>query len=115
MIGDLPNDVGLALDDVLDPSEAVLGAVTTLAGTLVVTAHHVVIVRSGRNYRPQTGVRSWVISSAFDFRYGPPAGGMGRLVVGTGNKAISFFVKQRDRDDAMRLVGLAHGIAHRAA
>jgi hypothetical protein len=112
MTGHLPNDVELSLGDTLDPGEGVLGSVTTLAGTLVLTNHHVVIVRQGRSFRPRTGIRSWGISQAIDFRYGPPRGGMGRLMVGNGTTATSFFVKERDWDDALELVSMARRIAH---
>jgi hypothetical protein len=114
MTGQLPTDVELSLGDTLDPGEGVLGSVTTLAGTLVLTDHHVVIVRQGRSFRPRTGIRSWGISQAIDFRYGPPRGGMGRLMVGNGTTATSFFVKERDWDDALELVSMARRIAHRA-
>jgi hypothetical protein len=40
---------------------------------------------------------------------------MGRLVVGNGKRAISFFVKECDWDEALRIVTMARGIAHREA
>jgi hypothetical protein len=42
-------------------------------------------------------------------------GGLGRLMIGTGKDATSFFVRGSDWDEALRLVTMAHGIAHRAA
>jgi hypothetical protein len=111
----LPRDVSLSLDHVLEPGEGVLGAVTSLAGTLVLTGRRVLIVREGRGYRPQSGIRSWGISRAVDFTYGAVRGGLGRLIVGNGKEATSFFVKACDWDEALRLVTVAHGIAHRNA
>ena len=113
MISKMPKDVELSLDAVLETGEDVLGAVTSLAGTLVLTNRRVVIVREGRAYRPQSGIRSWGISSDVDFTYGPPRGGMGRLVVGNGKESTSFFVKEADWDEALRLITVAHAIAHR--
>ena len=113
MISKMPKDVELSLDAVLETGEDVLGAVTSLAGTLVLTDRRVVIVREGRAYRPQSGIRSWGISSDVDFTYGPPRGGMGRLVVGNGKESTSFFVKEADWDEALRLITVAHAIAHR--
>ena len=108
----MPMDVELSLGAVLEPGEGVLGALTSLAGTLVLTDRRLLIVREGRSYRPQSGIRSWAISSAVDLRYGAPRGGMGRLVVGNGREAVSFFVKECDWDEALRIFTLARGIAH---
>lgn len=109
----MPKDVELSLGEVLESGEGVLGAVTSLAGTLVLTDRRVVIVREGRAYRPQSGIRSWGISPAVAFTYGPPHGGMGRLVIGNGKAAASFFVRECDWDEALHLVTMAHAIAHR--
>ena len=111
----VPNDVELSLQGVLESGENILGALTSLAGTLVLTDRRVVIVREGRGYRPLSGIRSWAISRTVDLRYGAPRGGMGRLVVGNGKEAISFFVKECDWDEALRIVTMARGIAHRDA
>ena len=114
MTGHLPADVELSLEDVLEPGEVVLGAVTTLAGTLVLSERHIVIVRSLRGFRPQSGIRSWEISPSLALTCGSPRGGMGRVLVGDGVGATSFFVRIRDWDDAVHLVTMAHGIAYRA-
>jgi hypothetical protein len=113
MNGSLPTDVELALADVLEIDEQLLGAVTTLAGTLVLTDRRVVIVRQGRTYRPRTGIRSWWISSSVHLRCAMPRGGMGRLMIGTGKQASNFFVKTSDWDDALRMVTITRGIAYR--
>ncbi len=113
MTGSLPTDVELALADVLEIDEQLLGAVTTLAGTLVLTDRRVVIVRQGRTYRPRTGIRSWWISSTVHLRCVMPRGGMGRLMIGTGKQAANFFVKTSDWDDALRMVTITRGIAYR--
>jgi hypothetical protein len=110
----LPTDVALSLRTVLEIGERVLGAVTSLAGTLVLTDRHVFIFRVGRDYRPLTGIRSWDISETVELRYGAPRGGMGRLVVGNGKQAISFFVKECDWTEALSLVTMARGIARRS-
>ena len=109
----LPQDVLRSLVDVFRPGEDVLGSVSSLAGSLVLTDRRVLIIREGRGYRPQTGIRSWEIGPGIDFTYGPPRGGLGRLMIGKGKAATSFFVKTRDWDAAMRLVTMAHGIQHR--
>ncbi len=111
----MPKDVELSLGGVLELDEGVLGALTSLAGTLVLTDRRLLIVREGRSYRPQSGIRSWAISSAVDLRYGAPRGGMGRLVIGNGKEAISFFVKECDWDEALRIFTVARGIAHQAS
>jgi hypothetical protein len=111
----LPTDVAESLGDFLETDEGILGVVTSLAGSLVLTDRRVVIVREGHGYRPQNGIRSWGISSDVGFRYGAPRGGMGRLVVGDGKAATSFFVNESDWPEAMRLVTMAHSIAHRSA
>ena len=109
----LPQDVRRSLDDVFRPGEDVLGSVSSLAGSLVLTDRRVLILREGRGYRPKTGIRSWDIGPGIDFTYGPPRGGLGRLMIGQGKAATSFFVKTRDWDAALRLLTMAHGIAHR--
>jgi hypothetical protein len=111
----LPKDIEISLRAIREPGESVLGALTSLAGTLVLTDRHVFIMREGRGYRPLNGIRSWAISPAVDLRYGAPRGGMGRLVVGNGNDAVSFFVKECDWAEALRIFTLARGIAHRGA
>ena len=111
----LPPDVALTLGKFLHTDEGILGVVTSLAGSLVLTDERLVIVREGHAYRPQSGIRSWDLASRVDFRYGPPKGGMGRLVVGDGKAATSFFVRKNDWTEALRLVTMAHTIAHRAS
>ena len=111
----LPTDVAESLGDVLHTDEGILGAVSSLAGTLVLTDRRVVIVREGHRYRPQNGIRSWDISTEVGFRYGALRGGLGRLVVGDGKAAASFFVNESDWSEALRLVTVAHTIAHRSA
>jgi hypothetical protein len=115
MTGSLPTDVEQALVNVLEADEDLLGCVTTLAGTLVLTDRRVVIVREGRAYRPRTGIRSWWISSSVDLRCAMPRGGMGRLMVGKGKQAANFFVKSSDWDDALRMVTITRGMAYRDA
>jgi hypothetical protein len=111
----LPTDVALSLGEFLESGEGILGVVTSLAGSLVLTDRRVVIVREGHGYRPQSGIRAWDISSDVGFRYGAPRGGMGRLVVGDGKTSTSFFVNQSDWTEALRLVTMAHSIAYRGA
>jgi hypothetical protein len=110
----LSTDVALSLGDLLEMDEGILGVVTSLAGSLVLTDRRVVIVREGHSYRPSNGIRSWDISSDVGFRYGAPRGGMGRLVVGDGKAETSFFVNESDCTEALRLVTMAHSIADRA-
>jgi hypothetical protein len=110
----LPKDVELSLRGFLLQGESVLGGVTSLAGTLVLTDRRVVIVREGHVYRPQSGIRSWPISSTVGLRCAQPRGGMGRLVVGNGTSTVSFFVKECDWQEAMRLFAIARGIARRS-
>ena len=110
----LPPDVALKLGSFLHTDEGILGVVTSIAGSLVLTDQRLVIVREGHGYRPQSGVRAWDLASRVDFRYGPPQGGMARLVVGDGKAATSFFVRKSDWTEALRLVTMAHTIAHRA-
>jgi len=114
MTGHLPADVERELGDVLEQGEEVLGSVTTLAGTLILTERRIVILRSGRGYRPQTGVRAWRISQSLDLSYGWPHGGQGRLILGKGARTISFFVNECDWTDAMQLIAQARAIAYRS-
>jgi hypothetical protein len=114
MTGGLPSDVATTIDGVLEPGEDVLGAVTTLAGTLVLTDRRVVILREGRTFRPATGIRSWGLTPANEMTFGPPRGGVGRLIVGRGNRATSFFVRQRDWHDALDIVTMARRITYLA-
>jgi hypothetical protein len=111
MTARLPLDVEQSLHDLLAPNETVLGSVT-LAGTLVLTSRRIFIFREGRSWRIRTGIRSWWISPNIQFAYASPRGGMGRLVIGPRRAAVSFFVKESDWEDALRLIGLAHAIAH---
>src|SRR4029079_14303904 len=99
----------------LEHGEVVLGAVTTLAGTLVLTDRNVVIVREGRAFPPTPGVRSWRLTPANEVTYGRLSGGVGRVMVGTGKRATSFFVKRGDWNDALKIVTMAHQISHLAA
>ena len=115
MTGHLPIDVEHELGDLLEPGEEVLGAVTTLAGTLVLTDRRIVILRSGRGYRPLNGVRAWRISRSLDLSYGWPHGGQGRLILGKGPQTVSFFVNEPDWTDAMLLVAEARAIAYRSS
>src|SRR4029079_4782509 len=103
MTGHLPSDVELSLEGVLEPDEAVLGAVSTLAGTLVLSERNILIVRSIRSFRPRSGIRPWDLSPSLALTCGPPRGGLGRVLVGNGVGASSFFVKERDWDDVLRL------------
>ena len=89
----LPHDVMRSLVDVFRPGEEILGSISSLAGSLVLTDRRVLILREGRGYRPQSGIRSWDIEPGIAFTYGPPRGGVGRLMIGKGKDATSFFVK----------------------
>jgi hypothetical protein len=109
-----PPDVAVTLAKFLHGGEGILGVVTSLAGSLVLTDRRLVIVREGHEYRPQSGIRSWDLASRVDFRYGPPRGGMGRLVVGDGKAATSFFVRKSDWTETLRLITMARSIARRA-
>jgi hypothetical protein len=111
----LPHDVMQSLLDVFRPGEEILGSISSLAGSLVLTDLRVLIVREGRGYRPLSGIRSWEIEPGIGFTYGPTHGGLGRLMIGKGKAATSFFVKAGDWDAALRLVSMAHRIAHRDA
>jgi hypothetical protein len=110
--GPLPKDVETSLTAILEPGETALRALTTLAGTLVLTNRRVVIVREGRSYRPATGIRSWELSAANTVNYGQPRGGVGRLTVGSGRKVTSFFFKERDSDAALEIVSMAHQMTY---
>ncbi len=109
----LPKDVMQSLLAVFRPGEEILGSVSSLAGSLVLTDLRVLIVREGRGYRPLSGIRSWEIEPGIGFTYGPTRGGLGRLMIGKGKAATSFFVKTGDWDVALSLVSMAHRIAHR--
>ncbi len=108
----LPHDVMRSLADIFRPGEEVLGSVSSLAGSLVLTDRRVLILREGRGYRPQSGIRSWDIEPGIVFTFGQPRGGLGRLMIGTGKAATSFFVRTSDWDAALRLVSQAHRLAH---
>jgi len=108
----LPQDVMRSLADVFRPGEEILGSVSSLAGSLVLTDRRVLILREGRGYRPQSGIRSWDIEPGIVFTVGAPRGGLGRLMIGTGKTATSFFVRTGDWDAALRLVSRAHWLAH---
>jgi hypothetical protein len=108
----LPYDVLQSLESVFRPGEEVLGSVSSLAGSLVLTDRRILILREGRGYRPQSGIRSWDIEPGIAFTYAPPRGGLGRLMIGEGKAATSFFVKTRDWDAALRLISVASWLAH---
>jgi hypothetical protein len=111
----LPADVERSIRSLLEPGEEVLGFVTSVAATLVLTDRRVVIAREGRAWRPANGIRSWRISAAIAFRWRAPRGGVGRLVVGTGTEEVSMFVRESDWKEALRLVRIARTIARVAA
>jgi hypothetical protein len=108
----LPHDVMRSLVDVFRPGEEILGSISSLAGSLVLTDRRVLILREGRGYRPQSGIRSWDIEPGIAFTYGPPRGGVGRLMIGKGKDATSFFVKTSDWDAALRLISMANRLAY---
>jgi hypothetical protein len=111
----LPTDVATSLHGYFETDEGILGVVTSLAGSLILTDRRVVIVREGHGYRPQNGIRAWDISSQVGFTYDSPRGGLGRLVVGDGKAAASFFVNATDWTEALRMVTMAHSIAYRGS
>jgi hypothetical protein len=109
--GGLPDDVAPTVRDLLEPGEAVLGFVTSLAATLVLTDGRIIIAREGRSWRPSSGIRTWRIWPTLPFSWRRPHGGVGRLVVGKGRAQASFFVPEAEMAEALRLIGLANAIA----
>jgi hypothetical protein len=103
MIGRVPADILAALSGVLEDGEQVLGGLTSLSASLVLTDRHLAIIREGRTFRPRTGLRTWSIDRSFAIQ-AAPRGSAGAVIFSREGGATSFFVSADDWPDALRIV-----------
>ena len=112
MIGRMSLETAEALREVLGQGESVLAALPSIGSALVLSDQRLIIIRDGRAFRPRTGIRSWPLGPTFQVELGPLRNGAGSLLIDRERGAISFFVAERDWQDAMWIVDEAHRRSH---
>ena len=112
MIGRMSLDTAEALREVLDQGESILGALPSLGSALVLSDRRLIIIRDGRAFRPRTGIRSWPLGPGLQVELGPLRNGAGSLLIDRERGAISFFVAERDWQDAIWIVDEAQRRSH---
>lgn len=112
MIGRMSLETAEALREVLGHGESVLAALPSLGSALILTDQRLIIIRDGRAFRPRTGIRSWPLGRALQVELGPLRNGSGSLLIDRERGAISFFVSERDWQDAIWIVDEAQRRSH---
>jgi len=112
MIGRMSLETAEALQEVLDQGESVIAALPSLGSALVLSDRRLIIIRDGRTFRPRTGVRSWPLDPTLKVELGPLRNGAGSLLIDRERRAISFFVSERDWQDAIWIVDEAQRRSH---
>lgn len=102
----LPEDARTALAPVLDPTEHVVRIATAVGCTLVLTEHHLLLVRDGVQYRPRSGIRSWPLERGLTVRLSP-RGNTGRLVIEFDHATASVFLMPGQMESIRALVAEA--------
>jgi hypothetical protein len=101
-----------ALREVLGEGEAVVAALPSIGSALVLTDRRLIIIRDGRSFRPRTGVRDWELGPSLRIQVGPVRNGSGSLLINRERGATSFFVAERDWNDALWIVDEAERRSH---
>ena len=81
-----------ALASVLGPTERVTRAAAAVGCTLVLTDQHLHLVRDGVEFRPRSGIQSWVLDRSLTVRLTPVRQSTGRLIVARAGQTASVFL-----------------------
>lgn len=92
MTGPLSDETRTALESVLGPTEHVMRVAPAVGCTLVLTDLHLHLVRDGVNFRPRTGIQTWVIDRSLTVRMTPVRQSSGRLIVAAPAHNASVFI-----------------------
>ena len=104
VIGRMTLETAEALREVLAEGESVVAALPSIGSALVLTERRLIIIRDGRSFRPRSGVRDWPLGPALRIQVGPLRNGSGSLLIDRERGATSFFVSERDWQDALWIV-----------
>ncbi len=88
----LSDEARTALAPVLGSTERVTRVAGAVGCTLVLTDQHLHLVRDGFNFRPRTGVQSWVLDRSMSVRTTLVKRSTGRLVVERDGRTASVFL-----------------------
>ncbi len=89
---DLSDETRTALAPVLSDCERVTRVAGAVGCTLILTDQNLHLVRDGVNFRPRTGIQSWVLDRALSVRTTPVKRSTGRLVVEREGRTASVFL-----------------------
>ena len=98
---DLPESARAALAGILGRAEHVEMVVATVGSSLVLTDRRLVVIRDGANFRPTTGVRSFVLDHDLQLRIGPQ---LKRVIIETTGETINLFIRPHQLHAAEALV-----------
>lgn len=93
-----------ALQPILDPTEQVTHVAAAVGCTLVLTDTRLHLVRDGVNYRPRTGIQSWVLDRSLTIRMTPVRQRTGRLIVARLGHNASVFLTAAHASDVEALL-----------
>jgi hypothetical protein len=82
----------------------VVAGLPSIGSSLVLTDRRLIIIRDGRSFRPRSGVRDWPLGPKLHVQVGPVRNGTGSLLIDRERGATSFFVAERDWNDALWIV-----------
>ncbi len=89
---DLSEEARTALNPVLGATERVTRVAGAVGCTLILTDQNLHLVRDGVNFRPRTGVQSWVLDRGLSVRTTSVKRSTGRLVVEREGRTASVFL-----------------------
>ncbi len=81
-----------ALTSVLRPDERVTSTAAAVGCTLVLTDQQFHLVRDGVEFRPRTGIQSWVLDRSLTVRMTPIRQSTGRLIIARAGQTASVFL-----------------------
>ena len=87
---ELSESVRVALDGALEPDERVDLVAPAVGSYLVLTDRHLMLVREGANFRPATGIRSYMLDRTLEVRIAPTTK---QVIIEAEGRAISVFIR----------------------
>jgi hypothetical protein len=114
MIGQVSKETIAELHDVLEESEQILGGLTSMSASLVLTDRRLVIIREGWRNRSRTGIRTWPLDASFSIQTGVLRGGAGALIIDRERGATSYYVREADWPDALAIIAEARRLSARS-
>jgi hypothetical protein len=101
---ELPAAARVALSTLLEPDERIEREAAAVAAHLFLTDRRLVVVRSGFDFRPASGIRSWPLDPELEVELEA-----GQLRIGLRGRVASVFYHESQSREIRSLVAAARG------